>query len=30
VSGHHLRDMTAAGRVANLTIGPHVRNVTFD
>jgi polygalacturonase len=30
VNGQHLRDETAARRVANLTIGPHVRNVTFD
>jgi hypothetical protein len=30
VNGHHLGDATAAGRVANLTIGPHVRNVIFD
>jgi hypothetical protein len=30
VNGQHLGDTTAAGRVANLTIGPHVRNVIFD
>ncbi len=30
VNGQHLRDAATARRVANLTVGPHVRNVTFE
>ena len=30
VNGEHLGDAATAASVANLTIGPHVRNVTFD
>ena len=30
VNGQHLRDAATARRVANLTIGRHVRGVTFE
>ena len=30
VNGEHLHDLATAARVAGLTIGPHVRRVTFD
>ena len=30
INGHHLRDVATARRVANLSVGPYVRDVSFE